>query len=73
MINTRAKVNILPKEILRSLNRVVYSTINYHISIITGNEFGFLGIAKLRVKVIKGVRYKNAFFLVKEALKILLN
>jgi hypothetical protein len=38
-----------------------------------GNEFGFLGIAKLRVEITKGVRYKDAFFLVKEALKILLS
>jgi hypothetical protein len=37
------------------------------------NKFGFLGITKLKVKVIKGIRYKDVFFLVKEALKILLN
>jgi hypothetical protein len=41
--------------------------------IIIGNEFRFLGIAKLRVKVIKRIRYKDVFFLVKEALKILLS
>jgi hypothetical protein len=42
-------------------------------SIIISNKFGFLGIAKLRVKVTKGVGYKDVFFLVKEALKILLS
>jgi hypothetical protein len=40
-------------------------------SITTRAEFGFIGIVKLRAKVIDKVRYKNAFFLVKEALKIL--
>ena len=42
-------------------------------SIAISNEFGFLGIAKLRVKVTKGVGYKDAFFLVKNTLKILLS
>jgi len=39
--------------------------------IIIGNEFGFLGITKLKVKITKGVSYKDTFFLIKEALKIL--
>ena len=73
IINTRAKVNILLEEILKSLSRVVYSTINYYISIIISNEFEFLGIIKLRIKVIDKVGYKDTFFLVKETLKILLN
>jgi len=37
------------------------------------NEFGFSGIAKLRIKVIDKVRYKDTFFLIKEVPKILLN
>jgi hypothetical protein len=42
-------------------------------SIITRAEFEFTGIVKLRAKIIDKVKYKNAFFLVKKALKILLN
>jgi hypothetical protein len=42
-------------------------------SIITRAEFEFAGIVKLRAKVINKVGYKDIFFLVKEALKILLS
>ena len=42
-------------------------------SIITRAKFRFTEIVKLRAKVIDKVGYKDAFFLVKEALKILLN
>jgi hypothetical protein len=42
-------------------------------STITRAKFGFAEIVKLRAKVIDKVEYKNVFFLVKEALKILLN
>jgi hypothetical protein len=42
-------------------------------STIIGKEFGFSGIAKLRIKVIDRVGYKDTFFLVKEVLKILLS
>jgi hypothetical protein len=52
---------------------VVYSTVDYRISTTIGEEFGFLGMAKLRIKVIDRVGYKDAFFLVKEAPKILLS
>jgi hypothetical protein len=51
---------------------VVYSTADYRISTTIGEEFGFLGIAKLRIKVIDRVGYEDTFFLVKEAPKILL-
>jgi hypothetical protein len=37
----------------------------------TRAEFGFTGIVKLRAKVIDGIGYKDIFFLVKGALKIL--
>ena len=39
--------------------------------IITRAEFEFARIVKLKAKIIDKVRYKNAFFLVKRALKIL--
>jgi hypothetical protein len=58
---------------LRSISRVVYSTANYYISTTIGDEFGFSGIAKLRIKVIDGVGYEDTFFLVKEVPKILLS
>ncbi len=51
---------------------MVYSTTNYRISTTIGNEFGFSGIAKLRIKVIDRVGYEDTFFLVKEVPKILL-
>ena len=38
-----------------------------------GNEFGFSGITKLRIKVIDRVGYEDTFFLVKEVPKILLS
>jgi hypothetical protein len=37
-----------------------------------GDEFGFSGMAKLRIKVTDGVGCEDAFFLVKEVPKILL-
>jgi hypothetical protein len=40
-------------------------------STITRAEFGFAGIAKLRTEVIDRVKYKDVFFLVKGAPKIL--
>ena len=52
---------------------MIYSTIDYRISTIIGDEFGFSGIAKLRIKVIDRVGYKDTFFLIKEVPKILLN
>jgi hypothetical protein len=52
---------------------VAYSTIDYCISTTIGEEFGFSGIAKLRIKVIDRVEYKDTFFLVKEVPKILLS
>jgi hypothetical protein len=42
-------------------------------STITRAKFGFTEIVKLRAEVIDRVRYKDVFFLVKEALKILLS
>jgi hypothetical protein len=51
---------------------VVYSTANYCISTAIGNEFGFSGMAKLRIKVTDRVGYEDTFFLVKEVPKILL-
>ena len=41
--------------------------------ITTRAEFKFAEIVKLRAKVIDRVEYKDIFFLVKEALKILLS
>jgi hypothetical protein len=52
---------------------VVYNTIDYRISTTTRAKFGFAGIAKLRAKIIDGIEYKDVFFLVKRALKILLS
>ena len=42
-------------------------------SITTRAKFEFTEIVKLKTKVINEVEYKNIFFLVKEALKILLS
>jgi hypothetical protein len=72
MIDTRAEVNILPKKLSRSISRVVYNTTDYRMSTATGAEFGFAGIVKLRAKVTDGIGYKDVFFLVKGAPKILL-
>jgi hypothetical protein len=72
MINTRAEVNILPEKLSRNISRVVYNTTDYRMSIATRTEFGFTGIAKLRAEVTDGVGYKDIFFLVKGAPKILL-
>jgi hypothetical protein len=52
---------------------VVYSTTDYYIFTAIGDEFGFSGIAKLRIKVTDRVGYEDAFFLVKEVPKILLS
>jgi len=52
---------------------VAYNTANYRIFTATSTEFGFAGIIKLRAEITEGIRYKNIFFLVKEAPKILLS
>jgi len=72
MIDTGAEVNILPERISRSIGGMAYSTADYRMSTATGDEFGFSGMAKLRIEVADGVGCEDAFFLVKEAPKILL-
>ena len=42
-------------------------------STITRTKFEFIEIVKLRAKIINKVKYKDIFFLVKKALKILFN
>jgi hypothetical protein len=42
-------------------------------SIIIRTKLEFIRIIKLRAKIINRIRYKKIFFLVKEALKILLS
>jgi hypothetical protein len=73
MIDTRAEVNILPEKLSRSIGRIVYNTTDYRISTTTRAEFGFTGIVKLKAEIIDGVGYKDIFFLVKRAPKILLS
>jgi hypothetical protein len=42
-------------------------------SIIIRAKFGFIEIVKLKAKVINKMKYKDIFFLIKKALKILFN
>ena len=72
MIDTGAEVNIIPEEISRSIGGVAYNTERYRMSTATGAEFGFAGMAELRIEVAKGVGCNDAFFLVKGAPKSLL-
>jgi hypothetical protein len=72
MINTRVKYNILLKETIRTLRCVIYDIKGFRLLIVTRDEFGFNGLAKVRIKIIKGVSYKDIFFLVEGTLKILL-
>jgi hypothetical protein len=72
IIDTGAEVNILSEKLSRSIGRVVYNTTDYRISTTTRAEFGFAGMVKLRAEVADRIGYKDTFFLVKGAPKILL-
>ena len=72
IIDTRVKVNIIPKEISKSIRGVAYNIKRYRMFITTSIKFGFVSIVELRIEVVKGVGCNNAFFLVKGASKSLL-
>ena len=72
MLNTRAKYNILPTETTRTLGCVINKVSTFTMSITTRHKFGFTSVARLRIKIAKGIGYKDLFFLVDGALKTLL-
>jgi hypothetical protein len=71
MINTGVEINILFEKLSRNISKIVYNTTDYQIFTITRIEFGFIEIVKLRAEITDGIGYKDIFFLIKGALKIL--
>ena len=72
MIDTGTECNILLEELTREIGCVIHNVQDFRLSIATSQEFRFARIARIRLKIAKGVKYKNTFFLVKGASKILL-
>jgi hypothetical protein len=72
MIDTGAECNILPKETARTLGCVIHDVEGFRLSTATGDEFGFDGLAKVRIEIAEGVSCEDVFFLVEGAPKILL-
>jgi hypothetical protein len=72
MLNIRAKCNILLTKMAKNLSCVIYSINTFIISIVIGNQFGFISAVKIRIKIAKGVSCKDVFFLVNNSLKTLL-
>jgi hypothetical protein len=73
IINTGAKCNIFPEEVTKSLGYIIYKVKRFKILIAIRQKFGFIGIAQIKLKITDRIRYKNIFFLINKALKILLN
>jgi hypothetical protein len=51
---------------------MIYNIKGFRLLIVTRDEFRFNSLAKVKIKIIKGISYEDVFFLVKGALKILL-
>jgi hypothetical protein len=73
IINTGAKCNIFPEEVAKSLGYIIYKVKRFKILIAIRQEFGFAGIAQIRLKIANKIKYKDIFFLINKAPKILLN
>ena len=72
MLNIKAKCNILPTKTARTLECIINNISSFTMSIAIKHKFRFANIAKIRIKIIKGVKCKDLFFLVNKALKTLL-
>jgi hypothetical protein len=51
---------------------VIYNIKGFKLLTVTRDEFRFNSLAKVKIEIIKGVNYKDVFFLIEGALKILL-
>ena len=72
MLNTGAEYNILPTKTTRTLGCAINKVSTFTISITTRHKFGFAGVARLRIKIAKGIGCEDLFFLVDRAPKTLL-
>ena len=72
MLNIRAKCNIFIIKTIKTLSYIINNVSSFIIFITTRHKFGFAGVAKIRIKIVKGVRCENLFFLVNKASKTLL-
>ena len=72
MLNIKAKCNILLIKTIRTLGYVINNISSFIMFITTRYKFKFAGIAKIRIKIIEGIRCENLFFLVNGAFKTLL-
>ena len=72
MLNIKVKYNILFIETIKTLSCVINNISTFIIFITIRHKFEFTNIAKIRIKIAKGVKCKNLFFLINGAFKTLL-
>jgi hypothetical protein len=72
LINTRVECSIYPTSLARDLRAKIFDVPHFKISTATRHEYSFSGMAMLKVEIAYGVGCKIMFFLVDNALKILL-
>jgi hypothetical protein len=72
LINTSAEYSICPTSLARDLGAKIFNVPYFKILIITRHKYTFSGMAILEVEIAHGVGCKTIFFLVDNALKILL-
>ena len=56
MLNIKAKCNILLIKTIKTLSYIINNVSSFIIFIITKYKFGFASVAKIRIKIAKGVK-----------------
>jgi hypothetical protein len=72
VLDTGAECNILPSAIARKLGVPIRGADNFVLSTATGAEYGFDGMSTIRIELMDNIGCDDAFFLVKDAPKVLL-
>ena len=72
MLNIKVKCNIFPIKTIKTLSYVINNVSSFIIFIIIRYKFEFANIAKIKIKIAKGVKCKDLFFLVNKTFKTFL-
>jgi hypothetical protein len=72
ILDTRAKVNVMPLLIAKGLGCLILSTEHLKLRTVSSQVIKFLGIAKVSIKVKHRVSYNTIFFLINKSTIVLL-
>ena len=72
ILDTGAEANVMPLSMAQGLGYPILGTEHLKLKTVSSQVIGFLGIAKVYVKVKHRVSYKTVFFLIKNSLVVLL-